>query len=88
MRKEAALTARVNVDRIFPKSAEVKFPTLAGALNPHPEVRDRLFNENPFFVPKDLVQVRYEMVRRHEAQPRICLARLNAPYDLALVCCL
>jgi transposase len=37
-----------------------------GALNPHPEaVRDRLFNENPFFDPKDLVQVRYEMVRRH-----------------------
>jgi transposase len=38
-----------------------------GALNPHPEsVRDRLFKENPFFDPKDLVQVRYEMVRRHQ----------------------
>jgi transposase len=37
-----------------------------GALNPHPEaVRDRLFIGNPFFDPKDLVQVRYEMVRRH-----------------------
>jgi transposase len=40
-----------------------------GALNPHPEaVRDRLFNENPFFDPKDLVQVRYEMVRRHQLE--------------------
>jgi transposase len=39
-----------------------------GALNPHPEaVRDPLFNDNPFFDSKDLVQVRYEMVRRHQA---------------------
>src|SRR5246127_4426026 len=39
-----------------------------GALNPHPEaVRDALFADNPFFDPKDLVQVRYEMVRRHKA---------------------
>ena len=38
-----------------------------GALNPHPEaVRDTLFADNPFFDPADLVQVRYEMVRRHE----------------------
>jgi transposase len=39
-----------------------------GALNPHPEaVRDQLFIDNPFFDAKDLVQVRYEMVRRHQA---------------------
>ena len=38
-----------------------------GALNPHPEaVRDPLFSDNPFFDPRDLVQVRYEMVRRHQ----------------------
>ena len=38
-----------------------------GVLNPHPEaVRDALFADNPFFDPADLVQVRYEMVRRHE----------------------
>jgi len=38
-----------------------------GALNPHPAaVRDSLFVDNPFFDPADLVQVRYEMVRRHE----------------------
>ena len=39
-----------------------------GALNPHPEaVLDPLFKDNPFFDPRDLVQVRYEMVRRHQA---------------------
>lgn len=38
-----------------------------GALNPHPEaVRDPLFLDNPFFDADDLVQVRYEMVRRHQ----------------------
>jgi transposase len=52
-----------------PIARDAKEAALArdGALNPHPEaVRDRLFNENPFFDPKDLVQVRYEMVRRHQ----------------------
>ena len=39
-----------------------------GVLNRHPDaVRDALFTGNPFFDPKDLVQVRYEMVRRHQA---------------------
>jgi transposase len=38
-----------------------------GALNPRPKaVRDALFADSPFFDPADLVQVRYEMVRRHE----------------------
>jgi transposase len=38
-----------------------------GVLNPNPEaVRDTLFAGNPFFDAKDLVQVRYEMVRRHQ----------------------
>jgi transposase len=37
-----------------------------GVLNPNPgAVRDAVFAGNPFFDPKDLVQVRYEMVRRH-----------------------
>ena len=36
-----------------------------GALNAHPEtVSDPLFKENAFFDPRDLVQVRYEMLRR------------------------
>jgi transposase len=52
-----------------PRRQDPKAAALArdGVLNPHPEgVRDPLFNDNPFFDPKDLVQVRYEMVRRHQ----------------------
>ncbi|MGF6425587.1 transposase [Bradyrhizobium elkanii] len=38
-----------------------------GVLNPNPEaVRDIAFTGNPFFDAADLVQVRYEMVRRHQ----------------------
>ena len=37
----------------------------ARALNPHPEtVADPAFADSEFFDPRDLVQVRYEMVRR------------------------
>ena len=40
----------------------------ARALNRHPDAgRDGLFTGNPFLDPKDQVQVRYEMVRRHQA---------------------
>jgi transposase len=40
-----------------------------GTLNPHPDsVSDSLFQENPFFDPKDLLQVRYEMLRRHSVE--------------------
>ena len=40
-----------------------------GTLNPHPDtITDRLFQENPFFDPRDLLQVRYEMLRRHTAE--------------------
>lgn len=39
-----------------------------GALNPHPEeVRDEIFAERDFFDPIDLVQVKYEMLRRVRA---------------------
>lgn len=41
-------------------------------LNPHPEqVTDTLFQTQPFFDPRDLVQVKYEMLRRVvvEGQP-------------------
>ena len=38
-------------------------------LNPHPEsVIDPLFKQNPFFDPRDLLQVRYEMLRRHSTE--------------------
>ena len=40
-----------------------------GTLNPHPAVvSDPLFRENPFFDSKDLLQVRYEMLRRHRVE--------------------
>lgn len=44
----------------------------AGALNPHPErVRDPAFAAQEFFDPRDRVQVKYEMLRRHrvDGQP-------------------
>jgi transposase len=40
-----------------------------GTLNPRPSsVSDALFKEKPFFDPKDLLQVRYEMLRRHNVE--------------------
>lgn len=40
-----------------------------GTLNPRPNsVSDTLFRGNPFFDPKDLLQVRYEMLRRHSVE--------------------
>ncbi len=37
----------------------------SGMLNPRPQdVRDNLFRENAFFDPRDLVQVKYEMLQR------------------------
>jgi transposase len=38
-----------------------------GALHPHPDtVRDEAFRQGEFFDPRDLVQVRYEMLRHHQ----------------------
>jgi transposase len=38
-----------------------------GALHPNPEIiRDEAFQREVFFDPRDLVQVRYEMLRRHK----------------------
>jgi transposase len=49
-----------------PKSLELK---RTATLNPRPDsIADPLFKENPFFDPKDLLQVRYEMLRRHRVE--------------------
>src|SRR6516164_9072433 len=49
-----------------PKTEELK---QIGTLNPHAEsVTDPLFQQNPFFDPRDLLQARYEMLRRHTAE--------------------
>lgn len=48
---------------------DAKFQTLEqqGALNPRPkDVHDELFLQNEFFDPRDLVQVKYELLRRVE----------------------
>src|SRR5207249_7825842 len=40
-----------------------------GCLNPHPErVIDELFQTGEFFDPRDLVQIKYEMLRRVETE--------------------
>jgi transposase len=40
-----------------------------GALHPHPEtVEDEAFRTHEFFDPRDLVQVRYEMIRRRRLE--------------------
>ena len=70
---EAYLSLRPSRNPSMPKPPrhDPKSQALArdGALNLHPEaIHDPLFIGNPFFDPRDLVQVRYEMVRRHDAE--------------------
>jgi transposase len=49
-----------------PKTVELK---RTRTLNSRPDlVSDALFKENSFFDPKDLLQVRYEMLRRHSVE--------------------
>jgi transposase len=48
-----------------PGDAKLKALQQHASLNPHPKaVIDPLFRENDFFDPRDLVQVKYEMLRR------------------------
>ena len=51
----------------LPPDAKTQALREAGALHPHPEaVRDDVFVSHPFFDPRDRVQVKYEMLRRHQ----------------------
>ena len=57
---------------------KAQFLAERGALHPRPErVRDALFRTGTFFDPRDLIQVRYEMVRRYriDGQPAPQVAR-------------
>jgi transposase len=57
---------------------KAQFLAERGALHPYPEqVRDALFRTCTFFDPRDLIQVRYEMVRRYrtDGQPAPQVAR-------------
>ena len=48
----------------------------SGTLNPNPEqITDPLFNDSEFFDRRDLLQVRYEMVRRAAGSPLRDIAR-------------
>ena len=56
-----------------PRSGDTKAVALRdqGALHPHPEaVHDEAFRTDEFFDARDLVQVRYEMLRRHRIERR------------------
>jgi transposase len=64
---------------------DAKLPSLKaqGCLNRRPEaVTDLLFHEDDFFDPRDLVQVKYEMLRRvrHEGLP---VSRASAAFGLS-----
>jgi transposase len=51
------------------KNAKFEALQQQGTLNPRPkEVRDELFLQEEFFDPHDLVQVKYEMLRRVQAE--------------------
>ena len=51
-----------------PKTAALQ---AAGALHPHPgAVQDEAFSHHEFFDPRDRVQVKYEMLRRHRIEGR------------------
>ena len=67
------------------KKADQKSVTLkrAGTLNPRPDaVADTLFKENPFFDPKDLLQVRYEMLRRHSVE-RVSIVKVATTFGVS-----
>ncbi len=54
-----------------PQDIKARFLADHQALHPHPErVRDTLFQQDGFFDPRDLLQVRYEMLRRHLVERR------------------
>lgn len=54
-----------------------------GTLNPSPErVSDPKFQEGDFFDPRDLVQVRYEMLRRVSAD-RLSVTQTTAEYGVS-----
>ena len=54
-----------------PEDAKAAALRAAGALHPRPErVRDEAFARHEFFDPRDHVQVKYEMLRRHRVDRR------------------
>ena len=59
----------------------------AGLLNPHPErVRDPRFADSEFFDPRDILQVRYEMVRLVRLD-KLTLAKAAERFGVSLPTC-
>ena len=51
------------------RDAKIEALRAHGTLHPHPaDVRDPLFASHEFFDPRDLVQVKYEMLRRVDVE--------------------
>ena len=49
-----------------PQDVKPRFLAAHQALHPHPErIADAMFQQSGFFDPRDLVQVRYELLRHH-----------------------
>jgi len=60
---------KIDMPTLPPHDPKLKFLREQRALHPHPEkVQDGTFQSNDFFDPRDLVQVRYEMLRRHRIE--------------------
>lgn len=67
-------------DRTDPKTAEL---LVEGTLNPFPEkVGDPKFQAGEFFDPRDLVQVRYEMLRRVSVD-YLSVTQVSAEYGVS-----
>ncbi len=58
-----AVPEEVDMSKSSPDNSKEKFLRDSGTLNTHP-VADALFNDSDFFDPRDLVQVKYEMLRK------------------------
>ena len=70
--REISHTIAQSLEVALCEDPKARFLASRGALHPHPErVRDPLFRGSDFFDPRDLVQVRYEMLRRHLVDGRV-----------------
>jgi transposase len=65
------------------KTAKVRALLEEGTFNPSPQkVRDPKFQENEFFDPRDLVQVKYEMLRRVSVE-KVSVAEAAGEYGVS-----
>ena len=65
IRYTQAVSLEHNMAHPSPDDEKIQALRKHGTLNPHPEkVTDPAFQADPFFDPRDLAQVKYEMVRR------------------------